>query len=48
MVLIDQALNWVEAVVDRLTQFICLWIFICQQTNAKDIAGQSAIEAGEW
>ena len=30
--------------VDRPTQLICIWIFICcQQTNTKDIAGQSAI-----
>ena len=26
----------------RRTQLICIWIFICQQTNRKDIAGQSA------
>ena len=31
---------WV--VVDHPTQLICIWIFICQQTNTKDIAGQSA------
>ena len=31
-------------IVDRPTQLICIWIFICicQQTNVKDIAGQSA------
>ena len=28
--------------VDRPTQLICIWIFICQHTNTKDIAGQSA------
>ena len=28
--------------VDRPTQLICIWIFIWQQTNTKDIAGQSA------
>ena len=25
--------------VDRPTQLVCIWIFICQQTNIKDIAG---------
>ena len=29
-------------VVDRPTQLICIWIFICQHTSTKDIAGQSA------
>ena len=35
-------------IVDRPTQLICisdiylLYLFICQQTNTKDIAGQSA------
>ena len=27
--------------VDHPTQLICIWIFICQQTNTTDIAGQS-------
>ena len=29
-------------VVDRPTQLICIWIFICKYTNLKDTAGQSA------
>ena len=32
---------WLD-LVDRPTQLIYIWIFICQQTNIKDIAGQSA------
>ena len=28
--------------VDRPTQLIYIWIFICQHTSTKDIAGQSA------
>ena len=31
-----------EDIVDRPTQLICIWIFICQHTSTKDIAGQSA------
>ena len=31
-----------KTLVDRPTQLICIQIFICQQTNTKDIAGQSA------
>ena len=29
------------SLVDRPTQLICIWIFIRQQANTKDIAGQS-------
>ena len=29
--------SW-EWVVDRPTQLVCIWIFICQRTNIKDIA----------
>ena len=32
----------IGGLVDRPTQLICIWIFICQKTNIKDIAGQSA------
>ena len=38
------------AVVDRPTQLICIsdiYLLICQQTNTKDIAGQSASAAAE-
>ena len=34
----------VEDLVGHPTQLICIWIFICQQTEAKYVAGQSAIE----
>ena len=41
--------------VDHPTQLICIWIFICQHTSTKDIAGQSArswlgvmMEAGKF
>ena len=39
----DQKVRQVNPIlVDHPTQLICIWIFICQQTNTKDIAGQSA------
>ena len=39
----DQKVRQVNPIlVDHPTQLICIWIFICQQTNTTDIAGQSA------
>ena len=38
----DQKVRQVNPIlVDHPTQLICIWIFICQQTNTTDIAGQS-------